>query len=63
MQIKWGSKTVWVSIVTMLLSFSPMVDELVKNNPSLTLKILAGIMVFLRLLTNGPLITKSKGDL
>jgi hypothetical protein len=62
MEIKWTSKTMWTSIVTLLLSFSPYLDGLISTNPSLTLKIFAAILAVLRMLTSTPLVTKNKGE-
>lgn len=50
------SKTLWFGVSLLLSSQSLIIDELVKDNSSLALKIIAGIVVALRVVTQSSLI-------
>lgn len=54
------SKTMWFGVTLFLSSFSGILEELAKNHTSLTLKVIAAVIVGLRAVTTTALFNKGE---
>jgi hypothetical protein len=49
----WKSKTLWTCVAVASLSFSPLLEEVIKGHPTLVLCAVSGAFAVLRVLTIG----------